>query len=211
MQLIKSNKKHIKKDQSSHKSITKTQLFCRIRIAKKGKIFLFEPIFLDQNNQKKRNFINISCSIKIASSLLSLEKLNYYQQQIDYQHKKIAILYEIEFINNIQQLNNKYIKTRLQNYQKELGIKNNKSDFIELQDQKGNSYWQNLKTLKKYNVNPLDQVIYNNFTKVEEQIFIQKKRKSSQLIFFNIQSRKNSIYKIAGVIKMKSINIRRLI
>ncbi|CAK93277.1 unnamed protein product (macronuclear) [Paramecium tetraurelia] len=107
------------------------------------------------------------------NSVLSQYKFNYYTQQIDYQQKKIAILNEIEFINNIQQLNNKYFEIGLQNYQKELEqfikSKSHESDFIELKDQKGNSYWQNLKTLKKFNVNPIDQLIQNNFAKVEDE------------------------------------------
>ncbi|CAD8148834.1 unnamed protein product [Paramecium octaurelia] len=136
--------------------------FSKIKSAKRRFFILSLIKFKKIQNQKTQ-----------INSMLSQYKINYYKQQIDYQQKKIAILNEIEFINNIQQLNNKYFEIGLQNYQKELEqfikSKSHESDFIELKDQKGNLYWQNLKTLKKFNVNPIDQLIQNNFAKVEDE------------------------------------------
>ncbi|CAD8058899.1 unnamed protein product [Paramecium primaurelia] len=142
--------------------------FSKIKSAKRRYFILSLIQYKKIQNQKTK-----------LNAALSQYKISYYKQQIDYQHKKIAILYEIEFINNIQQLNNKYFEIGLQNYQKELEqfikSKSHELDFIELKDQKGNSYWQNLKTLKKYNVNPIDQLIQNNFVKVEDEYVTQYK------------------------------------
>ncbi|CAD8089223.1 unnamed protein product [Paramecium sonneborni] len=143
------------------------------------------------------------------NSVLSQYKLSYYKQQIDYQHKKIAILNEIEFISNIQQLNNKYFETGLQNYQRELEqfikSKSHESDFIELKDQKGNLYWQNLKTLKKYTVNPIDQLIQNNFTKVEDEYVIQYKE---QVLY--LEEGKDQLINLLQQIKPEKIPFPKL-